>query len=615
MKARSIRAFGLLVTLAVLSWIPAAGSAQGQTPAPSTDKLIFTVGVTQDMLNISPFGASGLSDRETLSMNYDLLLSFDQKTLAAAPGLAESWTHNENNTVWTFKIRDGVKWSDGVPLTAHDIAFTFNFILKTPPNEYIAYLGKETEPTFTAPDDQTFIWKTKKPTLAPLAPAGVPILPEHIWSKYTGDWKAAEHFRNVPAVGTGPFHLVEWKEGQYWRLEKNPDYWGGTPTIDEVVFRVYDNQEAMVLALKTGEIDFAEGIKASLLPTLDGIANVTTWEAGSTTNANLAFGLWQPSLGSHYKGFGGETPTNNPALLDPTVRIAIAKAIDKQALVDNVLQGSGSVGSTMLSPQDRWFWDPAANGDTTQDYNPQLANQMLDQAGYKDTNGDGIREDPKTGLPLTFTFLVLTTDPYSSDLGEFIKSWLKDIGMAVTLRPVTENKALDLWYAHDYDGYIWGWSGRPDPDFMLSIFTTDQCDNWSDGCYSNPEYDKLYLEQRAAMTEEERAPIVDQMQKIVYDQVPEVFLIYENDLQAYRNDRFTGFLPSPEPNGPLIYSDGPWSYINIKPLATAGGAQAPTTSKSSGLSPVVWIVIVVLILAIIGAVMLVKSRLSDEDVA
>lgn len=613
----SRRTFGVLlvlVVLAALAWAPAGALGQtASSPAPE-GKVVFTVGTTEDMYSVNLFVASNQSEWEALYMSYDYLVAFNPKDLTPAPGLAESWTHNADNTLWTFKIRDGVKFADGTPLTARDIAFTYNFVMDNPPNSFASYLDRGAEPTFTAPDDRTFVWATKRPTLAPMAPPLIWILPEHVWSKYDGaSVDELRGFRNVPTDGTGPFDLVEWKEGQFWRLEKNPDYWGGEPSIDEVVFKLYGNQEAMVQALKAGEIDFAEGIKPALFDTLRGLPNIATWQASAVAVDNLAFGLWQPSLGKHYKGFHGETPTNHPALLDPVVRIAIAKAIDKQQLAEAVVGAGGMAADSPILPQSRWYWSPTANGDNTQDFDPTAANMMLEQAGYKDTNGDGVREDPKTGDPLRFTFLIMTDTAYSSDTGEFIKSFLKEIGIDVELRAVTQNKATDLWYAHDYDAYIWYWTGDPDPNFMLSIFTTDECDNWSDGCYSNPEYDKLFLEQRAAMTEEARAQVVDQMQKIIYDDVPEVFLFYENDLQAYRSDRFTGFVASPEPRGSLLFSYGPFSYMTIHPVTA--GETTTAASSSKGLSPLVWLGLVVLILAVVAAVWMIRRRRSDEDVA
>src|SRR5204862_3078093 len=115
---------------------------------------------------------------------------------------------------WTFHIRDDVKWQDGQPLTAADIAFTYNFVWHNHMAAFLNYLGDPA--SFTAPNPTTFVWKMKTPTLSPLTPPYIPILPEHIWSKFDGkDAKTIKEFEPVPQVGSGPFQLTGWKEGQY----------------------------------------------------------------------------------------------------------------------------------------------------------------------------------------------------------------------------------------------------------------------------------------------------------------------------------------------------------------------------------------------------------------
>ncbi|MCJ7832743.1 MAG: ABC transporter substrate-binding protein, partial [Actinobacteria bacterium] len=141
-----------------------------------------------------------------------------------------------------------------------------------------------------------------------------------------------------------------------------------------------------------------------------------------------------------------------------------------------------------------------------------------------------------------------------------------------------------------------------------------QCDVWSDGCYSNPAYDKLYEQQAAATDEAERATIVDQMQEMLYQDVPEVILWYERDLQAWRKDRWTGFTPQPAPAGSMIYSFGPASYVNLKPVTAAEGSSAAADGDSdSGNSMMVWIIVGLIVLVGIVVGVAVRKRSSEED--
>jgi peptide/nickel transport system substrate-binding protein len=573
------------------------GAAMAQEASPAKN-VVFTVGSTSDIVSPNPFRACCSAEYEMMFMNYDMLFNFSKTDLTAAPGLAESYTHSDDYKTWTFKIRSGVTWSDGQPLTANDIAFTYNFIVDNNMGSFNDYLPYD--PTFETPDDTTLIWNSTEPTFAPLVPPWVPILPEHIWSKFDGDSKAAKEFENVPAVGSGPFHLVEWKEGQFWRMEANKDYWGGSPTIDEVVFKVYDNPEALVQALKSGEIDFAEALIPSLFQSLQGVPNIGTNVAPAGYFDNLAY------------NFGGQGPnaTNLPALHDLTLRQAIAHAINRQEIVDKLMLGNGTPGAGITLPAGPWYWEPSPEEEYT--FDPALANQMLDQAGYDDTDNDGVRNDPKTGDNLVMDVLTLNNLAYSQGEGKLIQGWLDDIGIQVNLKPVSESKAYTLWADGDFDAYIWDWGGDPDPDFILSIFTTHQCLSWSDGCYSNPTYDQMYEKQRTILDPEERQAYVDKMNEFLYKEQPELVLAYENDLQAYRTDAFTGYVPVPKgPNGYFLFGWGPYSYINLKPVA--GGTTA--ASSSSGASAGVWIGIAVAVLVIAGAVVLMRRRRGDEDVA
>lgn len=613
MKRSLTIAMAILLTLAMLA--TGVASAQDE-PAPSPlggsadgEENIFTVGSISDMVTISPFKACCGSEYETFFIIYDQLLNFDPETLEAAPGIAESWEGNDDATEWTFKIRPDMQWSDGEPVTSADVKFTYEFILNNRPNAFASYLPGN--PTFEAPDPATFIYRTKESSLAPVSPAWVPILPEHIWSKYDRDIKAAKEARLMPTVGTGPFVLVDWKEGQFYTFEKNPYWRGEEPAIDKLIFRLYDVPESMVQALKSGEVDFAEDISPALFDQLvkEKDPAIEPWVASPAYFYDLAFGLWKPNQ----KGSGGETPTNHPALQDVQVRVAIAKAIDKQALVDRVKLGYATPGSSVLMPRDRWHMDPSQSGDTTQDFDPAEANRILDEAGYLDADGDGVREMPGGGNPLEFQFLTLTDRGASVETGEYIKDWLKDIGMKVQLKPVTSGKATDAWYAHDYDAYVWGWGNEPDPDFTLSLFTTGQCDVWSDGCYSNPEYDQLYLDQRAASTDQERVDLVNEMQKFIYDEVPIIVLFYENDLQAWRKDKWTGMVPQPSPNGSVMYAWSAASYANLKPVV-ASETEA-TTADDDGNSATIWIVvgIAVLLLIVIGVALARRKPVEDRE--
>jgi peptide/nickel transport system substrate-binding protein len=208
---------------------------------------------------------------------------------------------------------------------------------------------------------------------------------------------------------------------------------------------------------------------------------------------------------------------------------------------------------------------------------------------------------------LKLRFIVRTENPESITAGDFITEWLRDVGIDTDVQAINDSKLTDVWYSNDYDMYIWGWGVEPDPNFQLSTYTTSQCGVWSDTCYSNPEYDKLFQDQQRATTIEERQQVITQMQQILYDDRPEIVLWYENYLQAYRNDRWTGFVKQPEPQGAVLFQYGHYSDINIKPVTGA------TQGSSEGIPVWVWIAIAVVVVAV-GAFVFARRRREEEDV-
>lgn len=598
MKGTILRRLAAAVSLVI---VLSDASAWAQTDTLAGDRSVLTVGFTYDLYTSNPFRACGCgAEYEWLAMNYDMLVRFDQETLGPSPGLAEELPTRENGGIsedgmtYTFKIREGVTWHDGEPVTANDVAFTYRFIIDNKMGAYNNYLPFD--PTFEVPDDHTLVWQMSEPNYSPLFPPWIPILPEHVWSRYDGDSPAAKGFENIPAIGSGPFQLVEWKEGQFWRMEANEDYWDGAPQVDEIVFRSFDNQEAMALALREGEVDLVSGLLPTVAGSLEGVENVRIHEAAGRGFMNFAF------------NFGGQGPnaTNHPALQDLTVRQAIAHAIDKQALVDRVLLGKGVVGGGLMPPTSPWYWEPP----DPSEFDPELARRMLDDAGYLDTDGDGVREMPNGGEPIVLEILAASSVPSAPPSARLIGAWLQDIGIGTEVKPVGDGAIGKAWGDGAFDAYLWGWNPDPDPDFILSVFTTAQCGSWSDGCYSNPEYDQMYVDQQLATTPEERSDFVERMEQHIHDNAAQLILYYESDLEGYRTDTFTGYKPVPPPDGYMAFGYLPYPYMDIRPVTAPDGTQAAPGSDSLPLW--VWIVGAAAVLGGIGLLMAVSRRREDR---
>ncbi|MFZ0323562.1 MAG: peptide ABC transporter substrate-binding protein, partial [Actinomycetes bacterium] len=541
------------------------------------------------------WAVNSVSEWEAVTLQYDMMLKFSDSDLTAAPSLAESCEPSDGSRVWTCKIRSGVKWSDGEPLTSKDIAFTYRFVQDKKFPYFRSYIPDGT--TFETPDDQTLVWRSVKPTAAPDVPPWIYIVPEHVWGKYANadikDIKAADV---LPVVSSGPYVMTKATPGQNWTFTQNPYFWGDKPTYDTIRFQLYTNQEAMVQGLRNGEIDIADDLTSDLLPSLAKQSNVAVQKVTPDCWVNLAF------------NFGGQAPESKPlpALQDLTVRKAIALAIDKQAIVDKVYPGAGQPGETIIRPLSS-YWHLDIPDDAVIPFDPAQANQLLDDAGYT-MGSDGVRVDPKTGQPLTMRLPVSGDTVGSEGAGKLIAGYLKNIGIAVTVQPVTAGKMYDIQQTGDFDGYIWYWCGDPDPDYQLSVFTSGQCGDLSDGCWQDPTYDAMYTKQRSTFDQAKRQQIVKDMQQYVYDQIPVIPLVYPNSIEAYRTDLVTNLTPAPGENGYLVPSYVYTSYVTAQPASASAGADT-----SNGLPPWVWLVAIVVVVAGGFAVYRRSGRQSDEE--
>jgi len=587
------RWIGTTLATTVLAMLAITPGAHAQSASQVAD-VVLRVGEVSDLITANPFAVSAGSDWTVVTAQYDMLLKFNDTDLSPAPSLATGCTPSSDHMTWTCTLRKGLKWSDGAPLTSADVAFSYRFVIDHKIPQYRSYFTSN--PVFETPNDTTLIWKADAPTFALDMPPWVYIVPEHVWSKYNGDdLKTIKAVPNVPSVVSGPFQLTSWKRGQGWTMERNPNFWGSAPTVDRIEFSLYTNQEAMVQALKNGEIDVADGLTPGLFKTVEKTPNIVGQQVVSDWWLNLAF------------NFGGQGPNADPlpALHDLTVRTAIEMAIDKQAIVDKVYQGTADAGDTIIRKASTyWHLDIPAAEEIP--YDPAGANKLLDQAGYVDTNGDGVREDPKTGDELRLRIPASQDTTGAVDAGQLIVGFLKDVGIAVDLQPVTDAKMNDFWAAGNFDAYIWYWSGDPDPNYQLFVFTSDQCGAWEDGCWKDPAFDAMYAKQSTTMDRQARLSIVQQAQQEAYDQIPSVVLAYPSWLQAYRSDRFTGWTPAPGADGYLLSTYNYDSLLSVHPVVGA----APSSSPS--LPPVVWVALSILVVILaIGALR--RRRTSDDE--
>ena len=360
----------------------------------------------------------------------------------------------------------------------------------------------------------------------------------------------------------------------------NPEYWNGQPAIDEVVFRVFNNADAMVAALKSGEIDAAQDVPSASFEGLQSTEGIVAVEGQQGNVDEVSVNGGRPEK-YRVEGIGN----GHPALSDIEFRKAIAHAIDDQTIIDRVDAGIGLPALTISpSPNPEWLPDIPVEDQFTFDL--ELAQQILEDAGYRDTNGNGVREMPGGGDDINLVFAVRSDSQIAPPISEFVKGWLEDIGIGVTLRPMNESQLTVLIGKGDYDLFHWSWTPFVDPDPMLSYFTCGQLsmdpDNptnyYNDANWCDEEYDRLYKEQNQELDRAKRVELVHQMLRLLYDSATYNNIAQNPDLQAYRTDRFEGWLRQPADVGPVIFTNTSPTYANLTPIAGGGEESGISTA-------------------------------------
>lgn len=584
--------FVLFAVAVALGAVTVATAAEG-------DNVVFTVGLSNDYDTLNPVVGVEVPDYEVWNIQFATLTDKAADDFATIPGLAESWEASNDGKTYTYTLRDGLEWSDGTPLTAEDVAYTVN---RAKEEEWLNYDATVQNLTAKAIDETTVELASSVPD-PKLPTMDVYILPKHVVEKY--DAKAITKWDGITSVGSGPFTLKEAKRGQFWSLAANPSYWGwqgAQPQVDEVIFRLFSNADAMVAALERGEIDAAHDVPAESFEGLSGTDGIVALQGEQGGFTEIALNGGRPA-DKRVDGIGN----GHPALSDLEFRKAIAHAMDKQTMIDRVSAGLGRPATT-ISPSANPEWIPEIPEDGQYAFDLEQAKQILDAAGYDDANGNGIRE--LDGKDINLTYYILSDSTTAAPNAEFVTGWLKEIGIGTTVRTVSSSKLTEIIGKGDYDLFQWGWTPFVDPDPMLSYFTCDQLssdpdsptDYYNDANWCDPAYDADYKLQNVELDKAKRIEIVHRMLQRMYDSAVYNVISYEGDLQAYRTDRFEGWLRQPAEIGPVLFSNSSPTYANLTPVASSGGG------GGGGLSTGGIVAIVVAGVAAIGLVALLLSR-------
>jgi peptide/nickel transport system substrate-binding protein len=515
----------------------------------------LVVSLSSDPKTLNPALVQETSSSAVIGDLFTGLVKIEPKTLKVEPDLAIAWKHSKDGKVWIFKLRKGVKWSDGKPFTADDVVFTFkdvyfNSKIPTPVRDTLLINGK---PFNVEKIDEYTVKFVLPEVFAPfLRSLTVAILPKHKLEKYVKEGKFLSAWNvNTPPeeiVGTGPYRLVEYKKGERVVWEANPYYYESDekghrlPYIRKKIGLIIPDPDTTLMKFIAGNIDLL-GIGARELPTLFIQAKdkpIKIYDLGATPS--LTFLVFNQNPNADIPKYKLKWFQN------AKFRWAISHAIDRKGIVNLVYNGLAQPLYGPVTPANKWIYDPKLFPPI--DYNLKKAKQILEELGFKDRDGDGYLEDSE-GHKLEIILLTNAGNKEREAIGDIIKQDLERIGIKVYFQPLDFNNLVRLLTSPPYrwEAVIIGLTGSVDPHFGRNVWCS-----WGSLHMWHPlqrkpateweaEVDKLFEEASIELNEEKRKQLYQRAFRILYEKQPLLFIATPEELLASW-DKFENFYPT-----------------------------------------------------------------------
>jgi peptide/nickel transport system substrate-binding protein len=459
----------------------------------------------------SVVAAAGLADILATNLIGEGLTRWKKDSLEVEPALAVSWSANPDATVWTFKLRQGVKWHDGQPFTAEDVKFTFDLIMN---KQVRAAAAGQVEGihavTVTAPDEVQISFQHPISSLPVMLAYRVPIVPRHA---LTGqDPNQPAEFVKKP-IGTGPFMFARAISGQSWTAVRNPNWWGGRVTLPGVDLRVTPDANGAVAQLKSEAADVALLQPQQLAALEGGPATVSVVE--------------QPSV--YYVTLNNSKPPFD----DVRVRRALNHAVDKQAIIKTVVSGYATPATGIIAPSIHGY----SSAVTQYDYNPEKAKALLAEAGWTMQNGKLM----KAGQPMQIELTTSTGVAGGPQLTQIIQQQLAQVGVEATIKMVDFRNLWTGVFSGEIATSVEYLNLQPSPDITNALVCKGSYNRFA---FCDKKVDQL-LAEGASITDPARsAAKYLELQKYIADNPPGILLYYPKEIRAI-NKRVTDFPRNP----------------------------------------------------------------------
>ncbi len=450
---------------------------------------------------------------------FERLARANPETMENIPELATSWEYSKDLMSLVAHLRKGVTWHDGKEFTAEDVKFTFERVMD--PKTRTQFRIQITDlKSVEVIDPYTVKFNLKSPSASFEAALQIPLIPKHLLE---GKDVNTDEFNHKP-VGTGPFKFKEWVPGDHATVVAYDKHWRRRPYLDRIVFKVLPDSNVRMAQLKTGEIDIMDGVEPLQLKELSKDPKLVAYRMVQTNYYGL---FWN---------------VNKPPFNDIRVRKALNHAVDKKAIIDKVLLGEAIPAYSVFQPPFKW----AYTDDVLKlEYNPEKARKLLAEAGWKDTDGDGILD--KDGKPFRFTLTGDNASPTRRRNVMIAQQFFKSIGLDVKIQFKEWHDFLEnyQWNPKKEMTFLWNAFNPPmDPDMLGRRWHSKSGPRANQTRYNNPKVDELFAKGKATIDRNKRVKIYHEMQRIIANDVPMILLYYPIEI-AVANKRLKGIVPSP----------------------------------------------------------------------
>lgn len=425
---------------------------------PLTDDVVVqAVSLEPDSLN--PLLTTNPTAQSVAAKLLPSLLGQDPFYGTVAPtALAEQWQYSADGRVYTFTLRSDVVWSDGYPVTAHAVQYTYAALADAGVDSPLRATLQPIE-QLVAVDDRTVVVTLRAPHCAALQLLRYPVLPSHHYAIDFSDLRT-NALNMAPTISAGPFQFAEWQPGEQIRLTRNSTYWQGTPQISEWHYRFLPDPAQQTAALMAGEVDLAQ-VNPVQLATLADDPRWMHFSYPAPSYSLIAFNLADPQNPQPGRTESGELnpQTPHPILSDLRVRQAFALAVDANQLLDAAYGANFYRMVSYLLPTHAWAYDTTLEPLTQ---NLIEAAVLLAEAGWDDSDGDGVRD--RDGVPLSLTLITNEDSPARLRIGELLQTQLRQVGVDLQISALPFDEMANTLLGQQFDLAVIGWENiGPDP--------------------------------------------------------------------------------------------------------------------------------------------------------